>query len=245
MLGTEYILVLDADQTLEVDDPHAFDDLRADGYDLAVRYGALTYTLPRLLAANKPWQWLGATHEYLQCSDSVVVQSLPGVRIVEHADSHRRNTGAKIPDDIALLTRDLEVDPLNTRALFYLANTWADAGWPEKALEYYRRRVALGGWSEERWYAQYRIGRCWQALNSWDDAVTAYLAAIQMDPQRAEPYYWMAVGMVKRFRVLPALLYLETACKIPNPTGKLFVETSVYEHELRMLLALVRAQGKP
>lgn len=45
-----------------------------------------------------------------------------------------------------------------TRYLFYLAQSWRDAGEPDKAIAAYIRRAAMGGWEEEVFYARYQVG---------------------------------------------------------------------------------------
>jgi hypothetical protein len=80
----------------------------------------------------------------------------------------------------------LQRDPDNPRNVFYLAQTYRDAGDLAKARETYRRRAALAGWPEEVWYSLFEVAKLGERLG--EDAGTlrnAYLDAYQYRPQRS------------------------------------------------------------
>ena len=54
--------------------------------------------------------------------------------------------------------RALADEPQNARYAFYLAQSYRDAGQPEKALDAYRKRASILGWEEDAWYPLYEIG---------------------------------------------------------------------------------------
>ena len=55
-----------------------------------------------------------------------------------------------------VLEAALALDPGNRRYVFYLAQSYRDAGEREVALVQYDRRAAMGGWDEEVWYSLYQ-----------------------------------------------------------------------------------------
>lgn len=229
--GCDYILIMDADQTLVVSDPHCFADLSADGYNIQIHHGDLIYPHPWLLKSSLGWYWERATHEYLACKDPYRADSLMGLHLVEHADSYRRKTGTKMTEDYALLQAAYDDDPTEPRTVFYLAQACADLGKLPCALKHYRERVRLGGWPEEVWCAQYRAAKILEAQNQWEAALEAHLAAYALCPDRAEPLYRLGKGSLMRKQFAPAALFFAQAATLPLPVGKLFVEAAIYEYQ--------------
>ena len=56
-------------------------------------------------------------------------------------------------------------EPTNTRYHFYLANSYYDTSSYEIASQYYIKRIELGGWIEEKWYSNYKLGLCYYKMN--------------------------------------------------------------------------------
>ncbi|MCY0899288.1 MAG: glycosyltransferase [Firmicutes bacterium] len=202
--AASYLLLLDADMTVS-GDVGIKDALTADGYYLPVEDGTLTYWMPYLIRADLPWRYEGVTHEYLTCEGSVTFERLPAWRIFHHADGGTRSE--KWTRDVALLTAAVKAHPDDARSVFYLAQTYRDMGNTKAAIQAYRQRVAMGGWPEEVFYAQYQIGVL-LAPTDWARAVDALLTAWNYRPSRAEPWYHLAVGW--RVRQAWALAYMAT-----------------------------------
>src|SRR5204862_6115097 len=118
--------------------------------------------------------------------------------------------------------------PGNVRAMFYLAQSYRSLGdWP-RALVWYRRRIAAGGWAEEIWYSHYAIGLMYLSTGETAAAARALHAAIRLDPGRAEPYFCLAQHFRSRHRHLMAARYAMRGlerCGRGSPPGRmLFVE---------------------
>jgi hypothetical protein len=78
---------------------------------------------------------------------------LTGFSVFHHADG--ANRPEKAPRDLELMKPGLLAG--NPRDTFYTAETHRYAGDTEKAVHFYRMRLALNGFEEERWYAKYQI----------------------------------------------------------------------------------------
>jgi tetratricopeptide (TPR) repeat protein len=176
----DYLLLIDADMIVTVDGPMG--ELTSDAY--MVRCGDdFEYWIPRLVRGDKPWRFVGATHEYLDGGDSYSMEKLAAVRCVHFADGGSR--ADKLPRDLALLTAQLAEQPGDERTVFYLAQTHRDLGNSEQAIALYQERAQLGGFEEERFYAAYQAG----AITAETDPAAALpllLAAWQLRPSRAE-----------------------------------------------------------
>jgi tetratricopeptide (TPR) repeat protein len=229
-LGADYILMMDADQTLQVIDPDCLQNLSADVYNLLIKHGDISYPHPWLLKASLPWRWMGETHEYLACDVTFEAKPLTGIALVEHSDSHRRLSGNKAREDRELLERAYADDPSDGRTIFYLGQLCQDEGNIACAMKWYTQRVEMGGWTEEVFVAQYRLARLFEAGGQWGPAVMAYLQAYQLLPLRAESLFRVANGYFLRHHFALARLYFEEAAAMPKPAGSLFVEDAIYDY---------------
>jgi tetratricopeptide (TPR) repeat protein len=123
-----------------------------------------------------------------------------------------------------------ERNPEDARSVFDLAQSYFDRGDFVKAREGYARRVEMGGWDEEVYYAKYRIAESMEHLGEpWPDIQNAYLKAWEFRPTRAEPLYAIA----RRYRVDQhyrlGYLFAERAAQIPFPEGdQLFVRSEIH-----------------
>ena len=70
----------------------------------------------------------------------------------------------KFERDVYLLRADVADNPKNDRAHYYLGQSLKDLGKFEEAIEMFMKRIELGGWFEERWYAHYQIAKCYDHM---------------------------------------------------------------------------------
>ncbi len=245
-VGADYLMVIDADETLVLPAGFVRPPLTAAGYDLQMRYGDMRYARPSLLAADRSWQYHGVLHEYLECADGPATVPLAGPYVEVRPEGARSANPRKFHDDAALLERALVDEPENARYWFYLGQSWRDAGDPAKALDAYRRRAQLPGWEEKNWYALLQIARLseqligkdleapqsrFAALRPTDDAASvraAYELAYQRRPSRAETLVDLARWHRLNSRFAEALLWARAAAQIPLTTDRLFVEPAAY-----------------
>ena len=110
-----------------------------------------------LIATRVGWHWEGVLHEYLTAKQHGPWQTLQGPVIHVSHDGARARDPETYLRDMALLEQAVRDDPTNTRNVFYLAQSCRDAGKIEPSLLWYQRRVDMGGWEEERWYALFQI----------------------------------------------------------------------------------------
>ncbi len=225
-VGT-HLLLVDADMTVRVEG--AFVD-RGNDQELLRHEGDPSYWIPRIVRSDRQWRYVGATHEYLAADGEITRGSCDAFVIEHHADGGSR--GDKFERDARLLARSLERDPDDARATFYLAQTLRDLGQTSRAIELYRRRVAMGGWDEEVFYSQLQLGML-LATYDHDASVTALMRAWEMRPTRAEPLYELAKGLNSRSEFSLSLLFSERGLAIEMPDDLLFVHPDPYRWGLR------------
>lgn len=224
----DYVWVMDADDKLHGRMPVG--DLTLDAYSL--RYGKdFQYWRKQLFRSGMGWRYVGVLHEFAHSDVARTEGRIDGDYHVESRRLGARNRDPrKYHNDAAVLERALVDEPGNARYWFYLGQSWFDAGEPAKAKAAYEQRVRLGGWSEEAYCAQLRVGHCEVALGAPDAQVTqAFLAAHQLRPTRAEALHDLARHCRMRQQWELGLLFAEAACRIPLPVDDvLFVRRDVY-----------------
>ena len=222
-----YALALDADM-LMVASPE-FTELRLhdNAYKAIQLNGSLQYFNLRLLKLSYPWKCVGSTHEYWDGDSSGVLD-----KSVFHIED--KNDGGckadKFERDIRLLTADIDADPRNVRAHYYLGQSLKDVGRFDDAIAMFEKRIALGGWAEECWYAHLQIGRCYDSKG--DEAAMEFWMnkAFAFRPKRAEPLYHLARVFRERSQHYKAYHYYLKGRHIAFPSDDiLFIEKAVYE----------------
>jgi tetratricopeptide (TPR) repeat protein len=230
--GSGYLLLLDADMTLDWRGP--LPPLTCDAYMLAHR-GEPYYAVPRLVRRDRRWRFEGATHEFLAANEAYSRQLLESLVIDHHADGSSR--ADKLERDRRLLEQELRSNAGNARAVFYLAQTCRDLGDRRRAVELYRQRAGMSSGDEEAFYAAFQAG----ALEAeWDGegAARALLDAWRRRPSRAEPLHELARLRRYQRRYGDACEAARMGLELRLPDDRLFVHRHVYEWGLRFELAV-------
>lgn len=223
-----YILLMDADMELIVEDLDWKKQLTGPCYDLMQKANSLVYANKRLLRSDVPGQYKGVTHEYLDVGPSVPAV---GAFFKDYADGSNRKD--KYERDIGLLLKGLQAEPDNSRYWFYLAQSYRDAGQFDKAAQAYKTRVEQGGWEEEAWNAQLNYAHCLKNLGNEAGFIRETLAAYNMRPSRAESLYDLAKHYREKGENHTALMLIKEGGQIPFPKDLLFISDFVYKYGFR------------
>jgi tetratricopeptide (TPR) repeat protein len=225
----DYLLFIDADETLRLPPSFEVPALDGDGYYISCEYTGTTYGRCALVSTALPWRWEGVVHEYLTCDRPFTLRTLPGPTIVVAHDGARSRDPLTYLKDAALLEEALTHDPDNTRNVFYLAQSYRDAGELLRSRQLYRRRAEMGGWDEEVWFSLYQAAILEERLGADAAMVSAaYLRAFENRPTRAEPLVALASFHRRRSEYAIAFIYAQHAAACPRPSDLLFVDDAVY-----------------
>ena len=224
----DYIWMMDADDVVEgtVD----FSGLAAGCYSMRFRDG-ITYWRRQLFRSGVPWRYQGVLHEVAVCDVPFTEAQLEGDYHI-----HSRRLGARNLDpqkyarDAEILQAEVDRNPDDARSVFYLAQSYRDAGDHTRALTWYERRAAMGGWDEEVYSALYQAAEARERLGEpWPAVQDAYLRAWNQRPTRAEPLHAIACRHRKEARYPVGHLFARLAAEIPLPVAdRLFVHNDVY-----------------
>jgi len=208
-----------------------------DGFALKFAREDFGWWRTQIFRTGRGWKYVGVLHEYptVEGKERPIIGKIEGnsYKIVARTLGARNKDITpieKYKKDAETLEKALLEEPNNVRYQFYLAQSYFDSQQWEKAEEAYVKRVQMGGWEEEQFYAAYRIGLC-RGLQSkpWNEIQQAFLEAWEIKPNRAEPLYQIA--RVYRLMGHPRLGYLfaKMAIEIPYPAEDiLFVQEDVY-----------------
>jgi tetratricopeptide (TPR) repeat protein len=226
-LQWDYALLMDMDMELVVKDPDWLYGILAESHDMYQLAGPLHYQNRRLLSRHSDAIYLTPTHEFLNAPTGGCID-MQKAHFLDHADGSNRVD--KFKRDIAIFEKALaRGDQPQDRIFYYLAQSYRDAGEPDRAIEWYKRRVDAGGWAEEVWSAHTNIASCYRDLGNIGEFLRWNIAAYNMRPSRSESIYDIAKYFREKGENAASLIFSEAGMKVPLSTDALFVNDYVYK----------------
>ena len=239
--GCDYILVIDADEVLVVDNSECLQTLQDDAYRVEMRFPDVSYPRVNLMRSARNWRYVGVIHEYATCDPPAPEYLLDPAAIHMWTDGAgaRGKSSTKLQRDVVVMEQWVKDEPDNPRAWFYLAQGYETIGKPMEAMQTYKKRSEMADFMDEVWFSHYRMGHICAGARQWNPAIVHYLNAYNCQPSRAESLYFLAQLFFNRQMDAVALLYAEPACQIDKPVSALFLEPSVYDYQRFILLAIL------
>jgi tetratricopeptide (TPR) repeat protein len=251
---------IDCDEQLKIGPVFDKNKLDKDLYMFTTHIGKMKYTRNECYKLDGEFKFYGPVHEFIVPKDPKVKLTsglMPGIDVIVKMDggSWKEDTSSKYRTHAAMLEDYIDNKDRDPRWIFYTAQSYHDSASikgnePEnherlrRSMKYYQERVSIpGGYHEERFYAQYRIGSIFLRLNRpWEDTLTQLLKAYNMDPMRAEPFkiiieYYQQIGEWNL-----AFLYAKFAFTTYHgvdlyPSRVLFVDNTLYNWKFAELYA--------
>jgi glycosyltransferase involved in cell wall biosynthesis len=255
----DFLLLMDADMILRVEPklcPRNF--RRALGTNNCIAYhlfqgsDAFYYKNVRIIKNIAGFSYWGVTHEFLQTPPDTVIKQLDKSLLFVDDIGDGGAKGDKFQRDIRLLSQGLEENPGNDRYTFYLANSYFNTGQHEKAIEYYKQRIEMGGWNQEIWFSYYSIGKSYNALGDFAQALHYWLCGYQCLPCRVENLYQIIHYYRNKGDNVLAQAFYEMARESMDHDGGgsvrsefLFLENDIYEYKLDYEFTIVGFYRNP
>jgi glycosyltransferase involved in cell wall biosynthesis len=244
----DYILLIDADMTLDVKQPDMFPSRLVNSvYQIEQFNNSLQYFNSRLLRKGVAAEYKGVTHEYLSIDDgNVSAKRLSTVVLFDHVDGGCKQE--KFTRDQRLLEATHREDPTDARTLFYLAQTYKDTNQLDLAIQTYEKHQLVQTWEEEVYYSKFMVAQCKEKQGMYKEAIVDALAAHQYRPTRGESLH-LAVRICREKGLnLAAWVLSEIGAQIRKPEGDvLFLDTKVYTYKFlfeKSILAYYVSQMK-
>jgi len=223
----DYLLLVDADMQLVVNDADWLYGIVAESHDMYQLAGPLHYQNRRLLSRFSEAIYLCPTHEFLGSETGGCIP-LAKAHFIDHADGSNRKD--KFIRDIKIFKKALKRgEEPKDRIFYYLAQSYRDAGRFSDAAKWYQKRIELGGWAEEVWSAYTSIAACHKAMGNIGEFLRYNIAAYNFRPSRSESLYDIAKYFREKGENYASVLFSEPGMKIPLSTDGLFVNDYVYK----------------
>jgi len=245
----EWAIMLDADDNLEGDAPPAetWTHLYVDAFNLHISHGMIRHQRPQIFRTGVGWKYVGAVHESasLPAKEEPVICLLPEpFRMMTRCEGARSKDPEKFNKDALLLETQLLMNPGDLRTVFYLAQSYRDAGRKDDARRFYERYLDMsGGWVQERYMVLVNL-----IVLATDPAKQLNYAwrAIELSPGRLEAQYTLLKQ--RRLAGIPSSQqYYAIGSAVANRTvlpEYLFATPAVYEWGLDDELAVVAFETK-
>jgi len=200
---TDYVMVWDADDTMHGDFKLPL-SLEADCYYVTFSNSSssFSYTRAQFFNNRKKWKYVGVLHEYPTCLDNVGPNvTITGNYYFESARDGARNKDAKKYEKDAIILEKAykeaveNKDPLMNRYVYYCAQSYRDAGYPDKAIEYYIKTLSHEGWIQERYTSCINIHSLYEKKGKQEIGLSYLVESYNHDKTRIEGIY----GLIKYY----------------------------------------------
>lgn len=199
----------------------------------------------RLVKARCGWRYRGTVHEWMKNTafedgkEPHVVRLPDDMVLYQDRTQDDNKSSIRFLRDKVLLTEEHRLNQTEPRTIFYLAQTCSCLNNYQEAFYYYKLRIQLEGFQEERFHAFLRCGDISINLgNPWHDSLIWFMKAYEHS-RRVEPlvkiteYY----NTTKQFDI--AYVFASLACSLQYPTHSiLFVEKHSYDYKRWHLLSV-------
>jgi len=233
---SDYLLLLDADMILEVKQFNKSLLQMYSSFSILQGNDSFYYQNLRIVKNNGEYKYNGVTHEYIDTPSNSSIYNIEKDKLFIRDVGDGGSKQNKFERDISLLLDGIKDDPNNARYYFYLANSYHDCGRFEEAINFYKKRIELGGWNQEVWYSYYRIGLCFKSMGKIEEAIYYWLKGYNYYSERLENLY----EIIQHYRIISqhklAEIFYKEARKIldlnKNRDSYLFLHEDVYSSKI-------------
>ena len=241
---SDYVLHLDADDLLINGLDFGKNDIGDDAYFMNVTRGTLKWMALIIFNNRLTWKFCGVAHTTIKCKEKESFTT----KDISNRNSYVSGEGIgsrafdpkKFLYDAEKLKKQFfdtllsDPDDLNSRSAFYTGQSYQDYGMLEEAIKWYRLYTKLDvTWFEEIFECNMRIAYCMMKLNyKLSDIESQMSLAINIEPDRAEPYYFMGKHCNEIGEYEKAYNYLRAAksrdYKSVKEKYRLFIQETMY-----------------
>jgi len=229
----DYILMIDADDLMEFPPStkmflkKLFEDKCPNACNVHLKRGNIEYERVQIFKARDGWRYVGVLHEYPtnDKSNNIIIKLPKNIFMTGRTMGNRSLLeGNKYKRDAETILEALKEEPDNERYMFYLAQSYRDAGMHEESIHWYKKRFEVGKWFEEQFISALNLTRM-TCDKEWA------WKGHEVCPTRSESLvsymmYCRSTGKWSR-ELLAMALYAST---ITKPTGSvLFLEPDIYD----------------
>jgi glycosyltransferase involved in cell wall biosynthesis len=188
----KWAIMMDADDTIEgvIPNSYVWEHNDIDAFTMTLKHGSMIHRRLQIFRTGLEWRYDGPVHETPDCrgkSDIRIGVLPPEIYMVTRCEGARSRNPTKYLDDALLLEQELQGHPDNPRIVFYIAQSYRDAGMRDKAFVWYKRYLDISsGEISERYLCYMNL----IALTTNEDDQFRYAwAGVNLFPDRLEVPY--------------------------------------------------------
>lgn len=229
----EYLLFMDADDWLQVDNEQELINLTEDVYDVEFHQNNVRYWRPCIVRESLHAKYIGILHEYLELPPTAKKKELRGAHIMYGATGSRSRNPNKYLDDAMVFEKELRTNP-SPRNVFYYAESLKNAGCHEQAIFQYWRRYRMNDWIEERYVAILNAAQLYAQRNPSDmvNIEDMFLKAHTTIPSRSEALYYLALYMREQKNFEKGYVFSKLGLNLKPCTG-LFIQEDIVQWKMK------------
>ena len=199
----KFITMLDDTYVLNGNLRSFLNEVRGDQYSnsftLYISSDDSIYCSNRIIKTESHLKYIHRIHEVITDKNNInIVIPFEKVKIIDKRfDYMEKRTMDRKQLDLKLLYEELDENPNDPRAYYYLGQTYNLLCNYEKAYEYFLKRLSIvnAGFIQERYDAAFEAGRIanFQLNKPWEECLNLYEKAIQIDDSRPDAYYFIGI----------------------------------------------------
>jgi len=199
-------------------------DQFSDSFSMFIKSDDTEYGSNRILKANKKLRYLYRIHEVIDPkNNNNVIIPIDDAHIIDNRfDYMEKRTMDRKALDLKLLYEEIEEDPDDPRAYYYLAQTYNLLGDYEKTFEFFDKRVKHKneGFIQEKVDAAFERARVANfKLNlDWNICEKLYFEAYELDKSRPESLYFIGIHYFLENDFYKAYTYFKEAFRVGYPS---------------------------
>ncbi len=224
LTNEDFMVMMDADDEMVVDMPFSKDLLTADCYGIANMENGMANFRAHIIRLNPDLRWKYVRHEVLMGIGTLNLLRPEQIKVVIHHEGARSKNPNKGIDDTTAILADMEKYPESSsefRYYTFLAGCcYIDCKQYPWAADHFKKYLRMSSDKdplENRWMAQHLLAVC-AAMKCapTNEVVEAYMAAINMDPNRLESYTLLAQYLFDHNSLQSAKMIARQACALPR-----------------------------
>jgi glycosyltransferase involved in cell wall biosynthesis len=240
---SDFLLFIDADDRLVFKEQFTLPTFEADAYFIVQKdkYKSTSreHLVCLLLRNNSDYRWTGILHEWLESPTPKQDQFLPYVlNEYNHDGARAKEPMETVFKDIELLKRGVVEEPENSaRYMFYLAKSYWSIREYTYAIEYFEKRVQMGGNAMQVYHSLLFIAIGQKLLGYAPEIFTnSFSTAYLYRPSRVEALYELGRYYADTECYFLGYLLMKIAISSPVTQDNLFIESWMYDWGIPLLL---------
>ena len=198
-------------------------DQLSDSFSLYIKSNDSEYGSNRIIKSDSGLRYIYKLHEVITPKNNInVIIPMHHAHIFDYRSDYMENrTMDRKKYDLKILHEMVEEEPNDSRALYYLGQTYNLLERYESSLEFFLKRVEHPdeGFIQEKIDACFEAGRvCNFKLNyPWEECEKLYKKAYDMDPSRPDSLYFIGIHYYLEKQYDIAYEYMKKAYQIGYP----------------------------